>query len=228
MLRIGGSMKRNMLIGVAFLLLFSSIGYAKKEKTITRQDSLVTDVKYNYSFVVNDNWKVKDSNEPSIERAYLEKKNYSVNREAKAFGGDYTVPTIVFFAQEFGGTAEDFEALLKKSLEEHSSDNEIVRKLGLMRDTDFITSSDIVIDSHPVRQIFMKRNYKRLLSSDSYNTGSDPTQQTERFINDHEVHELFLIKKDNILIVMQAYCEREFYAKENKDEFEAISKSLKF
>jgi hypothetical protein len=221
-------MRKSVMLGMILFLVFASSAMAKKDKTITRQDTLVTDTRYGYSFVVGDNWKVKDFKEPSIERAFLEKKNYSVNRDAQSFGGDYTVPTTVFFAQEFNGTIDDFEALLKKSLDEHSSDNEIIQKLGLLRDSEFIISSELTVDSLPARQIFLKRNYKRLLTPDAYTSETRMERQAERFINDHEVHQLYLIKKDNILHVFQAFCEREFYAKENKDEFEALANSLKF
>ncbi|OGC91394.1 MAG: hypothetical protein A2W25_04490 [candidate division Zixibacteria bacterium RBG_16_53_22] len=216
-----------MFVGLVFLVLASS-ALAKKEKTVTRQDTVVTDSKYGYSFVVDNNWKVKDFKEPSVERAFLEKKNYSVNREAQAFGGDYTIPTVVIFAQEFNGAVGDFEALLRKSLDEHSSDNEIIQKLNLLRDSEYVISNDLVIDSKPARQVFLKRNYKRLLSPNAYSSESRVERQAERFINDHEVHELFLIKIDNMLYVFQAFCEREFFAKENRDEFESIANSLKF
>jgi hypothetical protein len=219
--------KAVMLMTLAFLA-FASSAYAKKEKTITRQDTLVTDNKYGYSLVVDNNWKVRDFKEPSIERVYLEKRNYSVNREAQSFGGDYTIPTVVIFAQEFNGAIGDFEALLKKSLDEHSSDNEIIQKLNLLRDSEYVISNDLVIDSIPARQVFLKRNYKRLLSPNSYSSDTRVERQADRFINDHEVHELFLVKNGNILYVFQAFCEREFFAKENKDEFESMAKSMKY
>ncbi len=221
-------MKRAAILGALAVFVLSSSAIAKKEKTIIQKDTLITDIKYGFSFVVGNNWKVKDFKEPSVERAFLEKKNYSINREAQAFGGDYTIPTILVFAQDFNGTIDDFEALLKKSLDEHVSDNEIIPKLGLLRDSEFITSADLTIDSLPAKQLFLKRAYKRLLSSNPYSSEGRVERQTERYINDHEVHEIYLAKKDNVLYVFQAFCEREFYGKENKDEFQAMAKSFRF
>jgi hypothetical protein len=221
-------MIRKSLLAAITLMLLASQVMAKKEKTIAHQDTLSTDTQYGYSFKVNENWKVRDFKVPSVERAFLEKKNYSINREVQSFGGDYTIPTIVIFAQEFSGTLDDFEALLRKSLDEHQSDNEIIRKLGLLRDSDYIISNKTFIDSLPTRQILLKRNYKRLLSANPYTSDTQADRQTERYVNDHEVHEIYAIKKGDALIVLQAYCEREFYAKENKDEFGQIANSLDF
>jgi len=221
-------MMRKVILAICLVVTATSVAGAKKEKTVAYKDSLLTDSLCGYSLKVTRNWKVKSFDEPSVERAYLEKKNYSINREIQSYGGDYTIPTITIFVQDFGGTLEDFEALLKKSLEEHQSDNEIIQKLGLLRDSEFIISGEIQIDSLPARQLLLKRNYKRLLAADPYGRSSDPGKQAEKFINDHEVHEIFLVKNGDHLLVFQAYSEREFYRKENKDEFEAMAGSLRF
>ena len=99
--------KKIIAAGILVLCLVQ-FALAKKEKTIVVKDTLITDAKYNYSLVVSKNWKAKGFNEPSIERVFLEKKNYSVNPEVKTYGGDYTIPTIVIFAQEFNGTPGRF------------------------------------------------------------------------------------------------------------------------
>ena len=128
----------------------------------------------------------------------------------------------------FGGLqAEDFEALLRKSLDEHRSDNAVIPKLGLLSDAEFVVSGGASIDSIDARQIIVKRNYKRLLANDAYGRSSEQ-QQVEKVINDHEVHEIFVFKKGDILYVFHAVSEREFYSKENKDEFEAMAASIKF
>lgn len=219
--------KRIIAAGILVLCL-AQFAFAKKEKTIVVNDTLITDAKYNFTMSVNKNWKVKGFNEPSIERVYLEKKNYSVNPEVKTYGGDYTIPTIVVFAQEFSGSPDDFISILQASLEEHRSDNNIVQKLGLLMDSELVTSGDATIDSIKAKHVILKRNYKRLLAKDAYGGSTDPAQQPEKFINDHEVHELYILKKDNILFVYQAYSEREFYRGENMDEFESIASKMAF
>jgi hypothetical protein len=218
--------KRIFVVFIMFALL-SPLASAKKEKTIVYKDSTMTDAKFGYTMIVSDNWKVRSLNEPNIERAFIEKKNYSVNRLVQTYGGDYTIPTVTIFATEFNGSLDDFEALLRKSLEEHRSDNEIITKLGLLMDSELVTSGNTTIDSLNARQIILKRSYKRLLSTDAYGRQS-PEQQVDKVINDHEVHEIFAFKKDNILFIYHAFCEREFYSKENKDEFEAMAASIKF
>jgi hypothetical protein len=220
-------MNKRILAVLAMIALLASVAGAKKEKTITYKDGNLTDAKYGYTMTVGENWKVKSLNEPDVERAFIQKKNYSINRMIQAYGGDYTIPTINLYAMEFAGTPEDFENLLKTSIEEHSSDNEIIPKLRLLRDAEFVVSGFASIDSNDGRQIIIKRNYKRLLSNDPYGSESEQ-RQVEKVINDHEVHEIYVFKKDNILFVFHAFSEREFYSKENKDEFEAMAASIKF
>ncbi|HBC47571.1 MAG TPA: hypothetical protein DEO84_05735 [candidate division Zixibacteria bacterium] len=220
-------MKSRFLMAFMMVAILAPLATAKKEKTITYKDSTLTDAKYGYTMTVSNNWKVRAQTEPSTERAYLEKKNYSVNRMIQTYGGDYTIPTVMLFATDFNGTVEDFEALLVKSLEEHRTDNEIISKLGLLQDSELITSIESRVDSITARQIILKRNYKRLLANDAYGSQS-VTQQVEKVINDHEVHEIFAFKKGNTLFVFHAFSEREFYGKENKAEFEAMAASIAF
>lgn len=223
-------MKRSVVFfgisAVVLSLAWAPSALAKKEKTALFKDGVLKDLKYNYSLNVSSNWKVKEFKEPSVERAFLEKKNYSVNREVQTYGGDYTIPTVLIYVQEFNGSVGDFEALLKKSVEEHQSNNEVISKLGLLVDGEFVISGDVAIDSTRARQVILKRNYKRLLSADAYGRSTRPTDQPERYINDHEVHEIYLIKKDSLLYIIQAFSEREFY-QENKVEFDALILSLK-
>lgn len=205
------------------IALFFSVGSAKKNKTASVKDNIATDLKYGWKLTVPDNWKAKNQKEPNVERLYLEKKNYQVNPYIRQYGGDYTVPHIIIYEQPFSGTVDDFENLIKKSLEEHRSDNDIINKLGLLLDSDFIVSSDVNLDDQAARQIYIKRNYKRLLYIPE--RGGGLTEGREEYINDHEVHEIYLFKKGDNILVFQAYSEREFY-EANAVEFQAIVKSL--
>ena len=216
------------ILQFALLCLMLSPGaiWAKKEKTIVYADSVLTDQKYHFTMTVSKDWKVKSMDEPSIERAYLEKKNYSINQKIKAYGGDYTIPTVLIYAQDFNGTVEDFEALLKKSLEEHNSDNEIISKLGLLRDSDYVIGDDVKVGSHDSHHLLLKRNYHRILSTDPYDNDSKPTKNPDQYINDHEVHELYVFKQDSTLFVIQTYSEREFF-QENKVDFDKLIASFK-
>jgi hypothetical protein len=220
-------MTKIILAALVIMALMSPLAAAKKEKTITYKDGVLTDTKYGYTMAVSDNWKVKSLNEPSVERVFIQKKNYSINRMVQTYGGDYTIPTVNLYAMEFSGTPDDFEALLKKSLEEHRSDNEIIPKLHLLRDAEFVVSGYATIDSNDGRQIIVKRNYQRVLANDAYGRNSEQ-QQVEKVINDYEVHELYVFKRNNIVYVFHAFSEREFYSLENKDEFEVMAASIKF
>ena len=218
-------MIRKIFLILLTLTFLASAGYAKKEKTVKIKDMLATDLKYGWKMPVPDNWKAKNQDEPNVERLFLEQKNYRVNPNISQYGGDYTIPRVIIYVQEFGGTVDDFENLIKKSLEEHRTDNEIISKMGLLQDGDYIVSADVTRDSSLVRQIYLKRNYKRLLYIPD--SGGGISGGREEYINDHEVHEVYLIKHGSYMLVFQAFFEREFYDS-NAVEFQAMMKSLEF
>ncbi len=206
--------KRIMIVVVA-LMLTAPMAFAKKKKTVEIKNNLITDTTYGWTMNFQDNWKAKALKEPDVERVYLVKKNYSVNPNIQAYGGDYTIPSFSIFAQEFNGDVFAFEALLKRSLDEHKSENKIITKMKLLKDSDFITSGNVLIDSLEARQIYIKRNYKRVLE----------IRGSQKYINDHEVHEIYLVKKGSNIYVIHAYCEREFY-ETNAEEFHALIQSI--
>ena len=95
--------------------------------------------------------------------------------------------------------------------------------MGLLVDSDFIVSADVRLENMNARQIYIKRNYQRLLYIPE--RGGGLTDGTEQYINDHEVHEIYLVKTGDNLMVIQAYCEREFY-EANAVEFQKIIQSM--
>ena len=205
------------------LLMVVSVAQAKKEKTAIIKNDIAVDKKYGWELPVPKNWKAKNHKEPNVERLFLQKKNYLINPYIQTYGGDYTIPRVLIYVQEFNGTLDDFQNLLMKSLEEHKSDNEIISKMGLLKDGEHIVSSDVLLGSRPAKQIYLKRNYIRLL----YITGGGGNLDgKQEYINDNEVHEIYLIKVDNLIMVIQAYCEREFY-EANSGEFQSLVESLK-
>ncbi|UCC78291.1 MAG: hypothetical protein JSW64_08360 [Candidatus Zixiibacteriota bacterium] len=209
-------MMKRLIVSVVIILMAVPV-YAKKKKTVEIKDNAITDLVNNWSMSFPDNWRAKSLKEPNCERVYLTKKNYSVNQYIQTYGGDYTIPTLSVFAQEFDGDVYAFEALLKRALDEHRSDNELISKMGILMDCDYITSGNVIVDSTRARQIYLKRNYKRVL---------DIRGETQ-YINDHEVHEIYLVKVDSMVYVIQAYCEREFY-ETNQEEFLAFVRSIDF
>ncbi len=204
------------------IFLIAVVAQGKKNKTANVKDNVATDLKYGWQIKVPDNWKAKNLKEPSVERLFMEKRNYLVNPYVETYDGEYTIPRAMIYVQEFSGSEEDFEALIKKSLEEHRSDNALISKMGLLRDSEFIISGEVLINSISALQVFVKRSYERILVIPDRSGLGDPTQQ---YINDHEVHEIYLIKEGDVIFVFQGYCEREFY-ENNVDEFQAIIKSL--
>lgn len=210
---------------ICVLLLISfvaAVAQAKKNKTAEVKDNIATDLKYAWRITVPDNWKAKNLKEPSVERLFMEKRNYLVNPYVESYGGEYTIPRVMIYVQEFSGSEHDFEALIKNSLIEHRSDNAIISKMGLLRDAEFIISGEVLIDSFPALQVYAKRNYKRVLVIPDRSGLGDERRE---YISDHEVHEIYLIKKENLIYVFQAYCEREFY-ESNADEFQFMIRSF--
>ena len=216
-------MSRKIFVAFLCLMMMVSVAHAKKEKTAVIKNDIAVDKKYGWELPVPKNWKAKNHKEPNVERLFLQKKNFMINPNIQAYGGDYTIPRVLIYVQEFGGTLDDFQNLIMKSLEEHKTDNEIIAKMGLLKDGEHIVSSDILLGSWPAKQLFLKRSYKRMLYIPG---GGGSLDGREEYINDNEVHEIYLIKAGSLMLVFQAYCEREFY-EANAPEFQALLESLK-
>jgi len=218
-------MVKRLIFIAAVMVFFTNISYAKKEKTAQVKDKIATDLKYGWKLSIPDNWKAKGNKEPNVERLFLEKKNYQVNPYIKEYGGNYTIPRIMIFMQDFSGSTDDFENLIKKSLDEHRTDNDIITKLGLLKDSDFIISADVQLGDKIARQIYVKKNYRRMLYIPE--GGGGISEGREEYINDHEVHEIYLMKVNEQILVYQGYCEREFY-ESNSKEFQDLMAAIQF
>ncbi len=209
------------------IILVVAVAQAKKNRTAKIKDNIAIDLKYGWQIKVRDNWKAKSLKEPSVERLFMEKRNYLVNPYVATYDAEYTIPRAMIYVQEFNGSEKDFEALIKISLEEHRSDNAIISRMGLLWDSEFIISGDVLIDSiHALQalQVYVKRTYERLLVIPDRSGSGSPSQ---KYINDHEVHEIYIMTKENLIYVFQAYCEREFY-ENNAEEFQSMIQTFEF
>ena len=111
-------MIRKLTVLALVTCMIAPAAFAKK-KTVEIKDNTITDLKYGWTLTFPDNWKAKSLKEPNLERVYLIKKNYSVNQYIQTYGGDYTIPTFSIFVQEFNGDLSEYEALIRRSLDEH-------------------------------------------------------------------------------------------------------------
>lgn len=224
-------LKKLTPVAILCLLIMPAILWAKKEKTVTIKDSLLIDQKYGFSLALSKDWKAEINDEPSIRRVYLEKKIYSIDSRTKALGGEYTIPSVLIYAENFDGTVEDFEALLKQCIHDCKSDNNIISRLGLLTGGGFINSDNAILDTINVRHLLLQRNYYRRLSGqlmssahsrfEKYTQEFSPHSSPYVTIHDYEVHELYIFKWGSTLFVIQTYSEREFF-KENKVAFDNL------
>lgn len=203
---------------------------AKKQKTAVFKDNILNDQKLNFTLEVPRNWKVKTfkekPEEPAILRAILLKKNYKINKEVKELGGDFTIPEIQIYARLDEMTPVEFIEALKKDIKSHDSEDDIITKLNLILSGEFLGKEEIELDGMPVTHALFKRNYTRRLQGDP----SDPQYRQYGGIiirSEHDVHEVFILKQQGYLVVIQGFSEREFYP-QNREEFAKIFNSLKF
>jgi hypothetical protein len=197
-----------------------------KQKTGEIRNDVLNDLQLGYSLNIPKNWKAKIFDEPSVTRVFLSKRNYEVNRDVKALGGDYTVPEIYIYSRPDTISPKDFLERLKAQVQSHQSTDDIINKLNIILTGEYVTIQETKLGDIPVIQALFKRNYTRELQGDP----ADPRyrQFGGRIArNEHDVHEYYIFKLGQNLYVIQAYAEREFYPS-NKDEFAKIISSLKF
>jgi hypothetical protein len=212
-------------IAVIGILISVSL-YAGKQKTAQLKNNNLTDLQLGYSINVPDNWRVKAFDEPSVTRVYLSKKNYEINRDVKALGGEYAVPEIWIYSRPDTISPQGFLENLKNMVQSHQSTDNIMTKLNLGLTGEFVMMREAQIGDIPVIQALFKRNYTLELQGDP----SDPRYRAfggHIARNEHVVHEIYIFQHGQNIYVIQAYAEREFYSV-NKEEFTKIIGSFKF
>jgi len=203
---------------------------AGKTKTADCKNNVLTDLKYNYTFDVPDNWKTKTfkekAEEPEVLRALLMQKNYQMNREVKDIGGDFIIPEIQIYVRPAKMTAAEFFEKLKHDVELRSSDDNIISQMNLILDGEFEVSDEVVLAGNKAIQALFKRPWERHLQAEA----DDPKYRAYggRIVQDiHDVHEVYIFEHDGNLFVFNARVENEFYRMVT-EEFAKIISSLKF
>jgi hypothetical protein len=220
-------MPKSKILCIAVIgILFSVSLYAGKQKTIENKNGVITDLQYGYSLTAPDNWKVKAFDEPSVTRLFLSKKNYEVNRDVKALGGDFTIPEIWIYTRPDTIEPKAFLDQLNNLVQSHQSTDNIITKLNLGLTGEYLMMQETKLGNIPAIHALYKRNYTRELQGDP----ADPRYRAfggRIARSEHDVHELYIFKHGPNLFVIQAYAEREFYTV-NKDEFAKIIGTFKF
>jgi hypothetical protein len=203
---------------------------AGKTKTAECKDNVLTDLKYNYTIDVPDNWKVKtfkeDAGKPEVLRALLMQKNYQVNRDVKNIGGEFIIPEIQIYVRPAAMTAAEFLEKLKHDIEMRSSDDNIISQMNLVLDGEFQGSDEVVLAGNKTIRAMFKRPWERHLQAEA----DDPKYRQYGGLiiqNVHDVHEVYIFERDGDLFVINDQVENEFYLV-IKEEFAQIISSLKF
>ncbi len=204
--------RRSIQIVIFCLLLTPGTLWAKKDKTVAITDTLFTDQKYHFSMNITKNWKVKRMEEPSIERAYLEKINFPIRPKKTErptdtryvvkdrygnYGANYTIPSVIIYAEDFDGTVEDFETLVKKGTVERQIDSKIIPKLDLSTGINFIRSGNVKFGSINARYLLLNRYYSS------------------------EELELYFFKQGGTLFVIKTFSDSKYF-RENKVDFDNL------
>ncbi|MCD6161479.1 MAG: hypothetical protein J7K40_03580 [candidate division Zixibacteria bacterium] len=218
------------LIAVILIMLLAVPSIAKKVKTASNKDNILTDLRYHYTMDILKNWKIKTFKEkeekPEVLRALLIQKNYRVNKEAKNLDADFTRPEIQIFARKDNITIEEFAELLKTDVKAHNSKDEIINQLNLLLSGEYIDMQTIEFGGEKAAQMFFKRRWERILQGDP----EDPRYRHSggRIVRDViDVQEIYILNHNGNLIVIQACSEFEFYDTLKNEIFNIVS-SIEF
>jgi len=203
---------------------------AGKTKTAECKDKVLTDLRYDFTIDVPNNWKTKTFKEkaekPEVLRALLTQKNYQINQQARELGGDFVVPEIQVYVRPTAMTAAEFFEKLKHDVELRSSDDKIINQMNLILAGEFQGSQEVVLAGNKAIQALFKRPWKRQLQAEA----DDPKYRAfgGRIVQDiHDVHEVYIFEHDGYLFVINALVENEFY-RNVTEEFANIISTLKF
>jgi len=220
--------KSVVILMIAVLSVVPAI--AGKTKTAECKNNVLTDLKYNFTIDIPDNWKIKtfkeNAAEPEVLRALLTQKNYQINRDVENLGGDFIIPEIQIYVRPASITAAEFFEKLKHDVELRSSNDNIISQMNLVLVGEFQGSEEVVIAGTKAVKASFKRPWERHLQADA----DDPKYRAHGglIVQDiHDVHEVYIFEHDGNLFVINALVENEFYLM-IAEEFAKIIASFKF
>jgi len=175
-------------------------------------------------------WDIKLLNDKkeqfNFQRAVIVKKNYQVNPIIKELQGEFTIPTVTIFAESSLLPIDGYAKFILDQLYQVTSKNVILLNTELLSETDFLDSMTVDINGDKFKRIQFKHRYKRILDT----SGREINWQRDggaKLIQDFNIIDLAIYKKNDLIIILYAVCEREFYQLE-KEAFQNIITSLKF
>lgn len=223
-------MKAKGLVIFIMVVMMVAPVMAGKTKTAECKDKVLTDLRYNFTIDVPDNWKSKTfkekAEEPEALRALLTQKNYQINQQARDLGGEFIIPEIQIYVRPATMTTAEFLEKLKHDVELRSSDDKIINQMDLLLAGEFQVSQEFVLAGNKAIQALFKKPWKRQLQAEA----DDPKYRAfgGRIVQDvHNVHEVYIFEHNGNLFVINALVENEFY-RIVTEEFANIISTLKF
>jgi hypothetical protein len=212
------------MISLGFILLATSLCFAKKENTGEVKKNVYTDSKFGFQITGLANWKVKTQKEPALLRVFLTQKNYKVSKIPGASQYTTAIPTILILADTTSLSLAEVESSLFQGGEKLKNKEDYMMKLDLIPNSEYLGIGDVMIGSLSGRMYTLEQKYKK--TGEDIKERSSPMGNTvimEEFLAGHVI----LFKKGINLYMVQFSCEREFFAPTN-EEFQQIIKSWKF
>ncbi|MBD3169633.1 MAG: hypothetical protein GF307_09135 [candidate division Zixibacteria bacterium] len=222
-------MKTILTLILAFVSFGLCIESANAKKTgKVYDDSIFVDTRLEYEFRVPEGWNIKTQKDKgdnyNYERVVVVKKNYKVNRTVRQLHGDFTIPTVTVFADSTSKTVEEYSRYLLDNLKKVTSKDEILLSTQLLEDTELLDSFMVDYNGIISKRLQLKNSYKRFLDT----SRRDVNWQRDggvKLIQDFNIIDIVIFKKNDWIIMMYAVCEREFYQL-NRKAFVQIFNSM--
>jgi len=120
---------------------------------------------------------------------------------------------------------EEYAKLLAGSVNSVNSKNELFQKMKILTETEFFDSTTTQLAGEKAKFFRLKNKFRWAHMSAA--GGVLHTDGNTRLIEDFNISEIYLLRRENRIMVLHFFCEREFY-NVNQGEFHDMLNSFRF
>ncbi len=207
--------KSYMLTAVlGFALVVSAAIGGEKRPTGTTDGNLFRDSGYGFTVQKYDNWKFgkidnEETGKPRLTRCIITQKSVTYPSEYYDNEDKFNIPVIAVFADTSSLPVDAYAAELADRKSKLESRKQMIKDFAVLGKGSFVDQAPTTIDGRKAILMHFRQDYEVQL----YNRTKDQYKLKEDAI----LGDVYLTKRDNVVVIIALSCEREIFRTVNEE-----------